>query len=203
MEKISRKPEKDRLILAAARANFGRHGLDGASMDQISKDAEVSKRTLYKYYQNKDVLFDALVEALFSEVNSQLSFRFDPSLSLQELIRLVIEAKLSLITDPRFLDVARLLLVEQLKSAQSNSLISKRLEESKSSFEVWVSRCQEAKKIGQEHSVGDVSLYFHSFFDGLVLWPMLLNLEGKKSIVDWKESCELLETAFLKRYENK
>ncbi len=52
---------KTRQILDGARAVFLRDGFDGASMNDIAREAGVSKGTLYVYFSSKDALFAAYV----------------------------------------------------------------------------------------------------------------------------------------------
>lgn len=52
---------KFRQILDGARAVFLKVGFDGASMGDIARAAGVSKGTLYVYFENKAVLFSALI----------------------------------------------------------------------------------------------------------------------------------------------
>jgi len=60
--------EKRGVILRAARTVFERDGYDGASMNDISAEAAVSKPTLYVYFDSKEKLFDALIEDMCSSV---------------------------------------------------------------------------------------------------------------------------------------
>ncbi|WP_448950751.1 TetR/AcrR family transcriptional regulator [Labrys neptuniae] len=53
---------KYRQIVAGARRVFLAHGFEGASMNDIAKDAGVSKGTLYVYFENKERLFAAIVD---------------------------------------------------------------------------------------------------------------------------------------------
>nr|WP_107990581.1 TetR/AcrR family transcriptional regulator [Breoghania corrubedonensis] len=54
---------KRRQILEGARAVFRAKGFDGASMEVIAKKANVSKGTLYVYFDSKEALFEALILA--------------------------------------------------------------------------------------------------------------------------------------------
>ena len=54
-------PRKRRQILEGARRLFLSKGFDAASMGDIAREAGVSKGTLYVYFDNKEVLFTALV----------------------------------------------------------------------------------------------------------------------------------------------
>lgn len=56
-------------ILDAAIAEFREHGFAGATMSRIAGRAAVSSRTLYKHFNNKNALFDAIVEAACQSVN--------------------------------------------------------------------------------------------------------------------------------------
>jgi len=59
------KEERRKQILDAARALLFEKGLNGASMNQIAKQAEIGVATIYFYYKSKEDLFAALqVEGL-------------------------------------------------------------------------------------------------------------------------------------------
>jgi AcrR family transcriptional regulator len=53
---------KRRQILAGASKVFLSQGFNGASMGEIARVAEVSKGTLYVYFQNKEQLFEACID---------------------------------------------------------------------------------------------------------------------------------------------
>lgn len=53
---------KRRQIVDGARAIFLAQGFDAASMSDIARSAGVSKGTLYVYFDNKEQLFEAIVE---------------------------------------------------------------------------------------------------------------------------------------------
>lgn len=55
-------PVKRRQILEGARRVFINMGFDAASMNDITREAGVSKGTIYVYFQNKEDLFEALIE---------------------------------------------------------------------------------------------------------------------------------------------
>ncbi len=59
---MNRKANEARL-LDAALSVFSRMGYAGASMDAVAAEAGLSKPTLYKYFDSKEVLFAAMLEA--------------------------------------------------------------------------------------------------------------------------------------------
>ncbi len=56
-------PAKREQILDGAKRVFMRMGFDAASMNDITREAGVSKGTIYVYFENKEDLFVAMVEA--------------------------------------------------------------------------------------------------------------------------------------------
>src|SRR5215510_5181709 len=56
-----RRPEKFEAILEAAGQLFREHGYGAVSMDQIAREAGVSKATVYAHFESKDRLFASMV----------------------------------------------------------------------------------------------------------------------------------------------
>src|ERR1700755_3264220 len=56
-----RRPEKTEAILEAAGQLFREQGYGAVSMDQIAREAGVSKATVYAHFESKDELFGAVV----------------------------------------------------------------------------------------------------------------------------------------------
>lgn len=67
------KPEETRAqILAAAIQQFATEGVAGARTDSIAKAAGVNKALLYYYYSDKEALYAAVLDAVFSGLVSGL-----------------------------------------------------------------------------------------------------------------------------------
>ncbi|PTM03922.1 MAG: hypothetical protein DA405_08970 [Bacteroidetes bacterium] len=66
MEKI----EKE--ILARSVSLFNRYGLRPVTMDDIAKDLSISKKTLYKYFANKEELVRKGVNESFASISSRM-----------------------------------------------------------------------------------------------------------------------------------
>ena len=76
----ARAPEDDgakrRQILDGAAAVFLEKGFDAASMGEIARAAGVSKGTLYVYFDDKQALFDAIVQEA-CHIHAERVFEFD------------------------------------------------------------------------------------------------------------------------------
>jgi len=87
-EPPSRAQAKRKAILAAAQQRFIQHGFESTSMDAIAVAANVSKQTLYRYYQNKEALFIATMRQMVFEHTVMTTFaelRNTPMESLPQL----------------------------------------------------------------------------------------------------------------------
>jgi TetR/AcrR family transcriptional regulator len=68
-----RHPEKSRAaILRASVAEFAEHGIAGARTDAIARAAGVNKALLYYYFKDKDALYEAVLDHVFSGMRDRL-----------------------------------------------------------------------------------------------------------------------------------
>ena len=58
-------------LLAAARDEFAEHGLGGARMDRIAERAGLNKRLIYYYFEDKDKLFQAVLEQAYVLIRAE------------------------------------------------------------------------------------------------------------------------------------
>lgn len=63
MNKTTKEKPKDRIVSVSARLFYG-HGINAVGVDRICEEANVSKRTLYKYFPSKEVLVSAAITKL-------------------------------------------------------------------------------------------------------------------------------------------
>jgi len=59
-------------ILTAAREAFARHGYAATTMEEIAAAADISKGSLYNYFQNKDALFEQVLVAYVLGVEEEV-----------------------------------------------------------------------------------------------------------------------------------
>jgi len=66
-------PEASRAsILKAAVAEFAEHGIAGARTDAIARAAHVNKALLYYYFKDKDALYEAVLDHVFSGLRERV-----------------------------------------------------------------------------------------------------------------------------------
>ncbi|MBL8720300.1 MAG: TetR/AcrR family transcriptional regulator [Myxococcales bacterium] len=64
----TRAEDKRRRILAAATVLFSRYGFKRTSIDLLAREADVAKPTVYVYFEDKEAIFRAVVEAVCAEL---------------------------------------------------------------------------------------------------------------------------------------
>jgi AcrR family transcriptional regulator len=87
--------EKRTQILSLAKKKFERFGFNKTTVDEIAKDASVSKRTLYQEFENKEKILEELLmfEALSvrKAILNQTNKVVEPAEKLQTFIRLALK----------------------------------------------------------------------------------------------------------------
>ncbi len=67
------RPEESRAaILKAAAAEFAENGIAGARTDAIARGARVNKALLYYYFKDKDALYEAVLDEVFSGLRARV-----------------------------------------------------------------------------------------------------------------------------------
>jgi AcrR family transcriptional regulator len=69
-------PEKEK-ILRFSQKKFLNEGFYKITMDEIAKELQVSKKTIYKYFPSKEMLVEEISEDLISGINCQLDSIID------------------------------------------------------------------------------------------------------------------------------
>ena len=59
-------------ILDAAIAEFTAYGLAGARIDRIAETADANKRSIYVYFENKELLFNAALHRVLSDLQTDV-----------------------------------------------------------------------------------------------------------------------------------
>jgi AcrR family transcriptional regulator len=77
-------------ILAAARDEFAEFGLGGARVDRIAERAGLNKRLIYYYFEDKEKLFQAVLEQAYRDIREQEAglhlADLDPATAVRRLV---------------------------------------------------------------------------------------------------------------------
>ncbi|MCA0905068.1 TetR/AcrR family transcriptional regulator [Ruegeria marisrubri] len=103
-------------IIEAAVAEFQEKGFAAASMDRISARAEVSKRTLYKYFESKENLFRSIVVELSSRFAEVLEIRYEIGRDIRTQLTELAWAEGRILMRPDVIAMARMVISETLRN---------------------------------------------------------------------------------------
>jgi AcrR family transcriptional regulator len=84
---------KTSALLATARALFLKHGIRRVRVEEICNRAEVSKRTFYKYFRDRDDIAIRVIEQLTAEGEQLLEAIIDGKQPLEAKVRAIIAIK--------------------------------------------------------------------------------------------------------------
>ncbi|MEM7522459.1 MAG: TetR/AcrR family transcriptional regulator [Pseudomonadota bacterium] len=117
MSEIAAESETKReQIIQAATAEFQENGFAAASMDRISARASVSKRTVYRYFESKEALFQTLITEHWSKFAESLSVTYEPGRDIREQLAALGRAEGRLLTSPDVMATTRMVMSELLRS---------------------------------------------------------------------------------------
>lgn len=172
---IKRSDIKQEDIIQSAIEVFSQKGFEQASMEGISKHAGVSKRTLYKYYPNKEALFDVIVGSLMCRFHDQCNQQFDASADIEQQLTTLTLQRMCYITNHDFQITARLVMAECIRSEKTSKLLMERFSAMDDSYGLhrWVTQGIEANRL----KVDDIHLAVEQYIGGIkaiIFWPQLL-----------------------------
>lgn len=129
-ELTPRAQAKRERIHKAAQAVFMECGFEAASMDMIAAAAGVSKPTLYRYYQNKEALFIAVIESLAlhhlfeNALQTLRDMPMDSAEVLEQTLTVWAQMMIKNVMQPVYLGLMRLLIAELPRFPQLGSLFT-------------------------------------------------------------------------------
>lgn len=94
--KKRRREETRQRLLDASLSVFARHGYERATVDEIVREAGFSKGAFYVHFESKEDLFWAMLEERIAAHQEALRQAIDPSASVAENERRILEAIFSL-----------------------------------------------------------------------------------------------------------
>ena len=158
-------------IIEAAVAEFQDKGFAAASMDRISARAEVSKRTLYKYFESKENLFRSIVVELSSRFAEVVEIRYEKGRDIREQLTALAWAEGRILMMPDVIAMARMVISETLRSPALAAEAQSKLDKTAA----FIGMLRDAAEDGQLR-IDDPEQAGHEFI-GLIkaraFWPLL------------------------------
>jgi len=114
--KLTERKRKD--ILEAAIQEFREQGFPAARVNRIAELAEVSKRTLYKHFESKELLFTAITDILLEEIAAAPKLRYRSDVALREQLVSAVQDYVGHLTGEQYMGLNRLVMSELLRDQE-------------------------------------------------------------------------------------
>ncbi|MBI6604777.1 MULTISPECIES: TetR/AcrR family transcriptional regulator [Pseudomonas] len=163
---------KREAIVSAAISEFRENGFEVTSMDKIAATAGVSKRTVYNHFPSKEELFAEILHQLWASTVAQLDVCYSSDRPLREQLRGLLEAKMKMMSDNNFLDLARVAIAATIHSPERAQNMVTRLSQREEGFTQWVRAAQEDGRL----SGNDPAFAAHqiqSLLKAFAFWPQI------------------------------
>lgn len=82
-------------IIEAATSSFSHYGFKGTTIESVARIAKVGKGTVYTYFENKEELFDEIVNQTIQHMMNVANESIQEGVAFHENIRYVLEAILA------------------------------------------------------------------------------------------------------------
>ncbi|WP_247257758.1 TetR/AcrR family transcriptional regulator [Pseudomonas moorei] len=129
-------------IIQAAIAEFRANGFDITSMDKIAATAGVSKRTVYNHFPSKEELFAEILNQLWARVTAEQETPYRSDQPLREQLRMHLMAKMQMLGDDNFLNLARVAIAATIHSPERAQNMVARMGEREENLTVWIRAAQ-------------------------------------------------------------
>jgi TetR/AcrR family transcriptional regulator of autoinduction and epiphytic fitness len=167
---------KQEAIIKAAKKSFIENGVKGTSMDKLSELAQVSKRTVYNHFANKEVLVMHIMADLFRQATVQLDIHYQHNLPLAEQLEAILLAEAKVLCSQDYLDLSRVafghffyrpdqLKKEMLKYSTQETALSR-----------WLQEATEDGKLTL-NNIDFANSQLHNLVKGSCFWPQLLHIQ--------------------------
>ena len=163
---------KRQAIIQAAIIEFRNNGFEITSMDKIAATAGVSKRTVYNHFPSKEELFAEILNQLWTRVTAEQETAYRPDLPLREQLRGLLMAKLQMLGDDNFLDLARVAIAATIHSPERAQDMVARMGEREEGLTVWIRAAQadgRLKAVAPEFAAQQI----HGLLKSFAFWPQI------------------------------
>ena len=163
---------KREAIIQAAIVEFRASGFDITSMDKIAATAGVSKRTVYNHFPSKEELFAEILHKLWTSISAQQDTVYRHDLPLRGQLEELLGAKLHLLADNNFLDLARVAIAATIHSPERAQDMVARLGEREEGLTAWI---REAQADGRLKAVDPcfAAQQVHGLIKAFAFWPQI------------------------------
>ncbi|MGR5238953.1 TetR/AcrR family transcriptional regulator [Vibrio alfacsensis] len=192
--------EKKRIaLIEAAQQEFIEYGFTGANMDRVCERAATSKRTLYRHFESKDLLFIESIRAVLDSQRARLQLQYSPAMGLDQQLREYLHAKLESMYEDFGLPLAKMVISEFMRTPELAENYLHQLQRQDELLENWFAQAITDNKL-KALDPNMMSNMLMCLLKGNFLWPQLVANQEMPSLEQRKQTVDEILALFLDGY---
>lgn len=192
--------EKKRLaLIEAAQQEFIEHGFSCANMDRVCERAGTSKRTLYRHFESKDMLFIESIQTVLETQRARLQLKYTSDIDVETQLRTYLHAKLDSMYEDFGLPLAKMVISEFMRTPELAENYLHQLQRQDELLENWFTEAIADNKVkGLDPAM--MSCMLMCLLKGNCLWPQLVANQAVPGTDQRKKIVEDILTLFFDGY---
>ncbi|MFV7785927.1 TetR/AcrR family transcriptional regulator [Shewanella marisflavi] len=198
-KKLTRSELKRAAIVDAASVEFQNKGFSLASMDEIAKRADVSKRTVYNHFPSKEALFSAIMLEMMAMLCAfeVVPYRADEDLAVQ--LTQLVQHEIKLLSAKGFIDTSRVIIAEAIHKPELIQGAMSEFTKQESPLAGWFNQAIAAGALKAANSEVLV-IQFTAVIKAFCFWPQLIQGEPLPSQAKLDEITQTVVEMIIKQY---
>tara|TARA_Y100001956_G_C4127140_1_gene190839 strand:+ start:946 stop:1542 length:597 start_codon:yes stop_codon:yes gene_type:complete len=166
--------EKKRIaLIEAAQSEFIEYGFSAANMDRVCERAGTSKRTLYRHFASKEVLFFDAVKSALDTRDAALTLSYNPSRSIEEQLADYLNKKLDFLYFDFGMPLAKMVIGEFIRAPELAEKYLHQLHNHDQKLEQWFADAIQDRKL-KVQDPSKMSNMLMCLMNGNFMWPQLV-----------------------------
>lgn len=194
----TRSEKKRAAILEAATETFRQFGFHGTSMDQVSRVANVSKRTVYNHFPSKNDLFVAVLDQIV-DAGTRETLVYSPEAPLHAQLKTFASEKMRAEITPEFMGLFRAIVGDFARSPQLLAQVIPKVIIKEAQLLSWLMAAHNDGRVDIPNP-GRAALQFYALLKGTLFYPVLVGLRALPTDAEREVEIDEAITMFLGRY---
>lgn len=178
--KKSRSELKREAILAAAKQAFQKDGVQNTSMDNIAATAQVSKRTVYNHFKNKEELVAHIISEFWAQLHAGDPHPFSVDIPLAVQLGKLVESHTKLVSCAGYIALTRVAFGYYLYHPSELKRQIDKTRKQQSALHRWIEVAIEQRCL-IAHDVELGVRQIHNLIEGRCFWQQFLGIESPVS----------------------
>ncbi|MFT5874968.1 MAG: TetR/AcrR family transcriptional regulator of autoinduction and epiphytic fitness [Clostridium sp.] len=183
--------DKRESILAAAIEEFYTKGYEGSSMDTVSKEANVSKATVYNHFNNKEELFLAIATILKERFENSFDYIYSKETPLDIQLREIASKEMFFLNSEENIKLLRTVTIVMM---QKNAIGLKILEMTKDECMLMTSKWFDDAKVDKKLTFKSSTFVSQQFIGMLKSFAFLPQIYGAPLLSEDEQNKVIDET---------